>query len=121
MNDRRPSGNEHRQIEEKSGEEAEGIHLLLLHKGLPILLELSLRIRDLPGVHVREPLGHDLQQPQLDLPGLRRNPLVLIPSSSRLSRPSIPKNFSRYRPYSRLTLPSRIVYLAPIVHTRHRM
>jgi hypothetical protein len=50
---------------QEKGEEKEGaqdaLQLLLLQERIPVLLELPLRFRDLPGLHGREPLGHDVQ------------------------------------------------------------
>jgi len=46
-------------------------NLPLLHKGSSLLLELPLRLSDLPALHGREHLGHVLQQYQLAMPGLR--------------------------------------------------
>ena len=43
----------------------------LLFKGSSLLLELPLRLSDLPGLHAGEPVGYVLQQYQLAMSGLR--------------------------------------------------
>ena len=48
-----------------------GVHLPVLRRAGPVLLELSMRLSDLQGLHDGEPLGHDLQPGSLDVPGLR--------------------------------------------------
>jgi len=49
----------------------------LLQEDLSFLLDLPLRFHDLPELHGREPLGHVVQQHDLDLPRLRRGEDVL--------------------------------------------
>ncbi|MDY0389406.1 hypothetical protein [Desulfobulbus oligotrophicus] len=45
----------------------------LLQAGKTVLLELRLRISDLPRMFCRKQVGHE-QRPDLDLPGLRTDP-----------------------------------------------
>ncbi|MBI5583890.1 MAG: hypothetical protein HY892_08700 [Deltaproteobacteria bacterium] len=52
----------------------------LLRPGGTILLGLSLRVSDLPGLYERKCLGNDLQRHYLDLPGLWCGQVFLIPS-----------------------------------------
>jgi hypothetical protein len=51
--------------------------LCLLQQEQQLLLELFVRIPDLSGLHAGEPLGNDVQQHYLGLPGLRQDTLVL--------------------------------------------
>ena len=44
----------------------------LLHRVIPVLLDLPVRVCHMPAVHVRKPVGHDLQRYYLGVSGLRR-------------------------------------------------
>jgi len=50
------------------------IYLQHVRAGAVVLLDLSLRVYDLFGLHGGEFLGNDLQRHSLDVPGLRGDP-----------------------------------------------
>jgi hypothetical protein len=52
--------------------------LCLLRNQRLLLLELFLRISDLPGLHAGKPVGNVLQQHHMGMPGLRQDPFLLI-------------------------------------------
>jgi hypothetical protein len=44
----------------------------LLQRGIPVLLAVPLRLQNLPELHARESVGHDLQRYYMAMPRLRR-------------------------------------------------
>jgi hypothetical protein len=89
-----------------------------------VLLELPLRLPDLPDLHGREPLGHDLQQPDLDLPGLRYGPVVLdriYPHGMEVRDSSPPSARSATGPAASRVGPLDLQLTSPIVCSIHRL
>jgi uncharacterized protein (TIGR02246 family) len=75
------SVDEYRQVKEQESRKRLETELRVLQKELSFLLELFLRVPDLPGLHGRKSLGDDLQPHYLGMPGLRQDSFFLILSS----------------------------------------
>jgi hypothetical protein len=72
------SVDEHGQVKEQESRKRLEAELRVLQKELSFLLELFLRVPDLPGLHGRKSLGNDLQPHYLGMPGLRQDSFFLI-------------------------------------------
>jgi hypothetical protein len=78
------SEDEYGKAEKQGDYPGTGADVRLLPPNEQVLLELFLRLPDLPGVHGREPLGNDLQPHNMGLPRLRQNPFLLTRIPRRL-------------------------------------